>query len=244
MREIFKRLEEDVLIKTEVDIDASDSKKSSAWLFSVFIKFDGFDESVEGFEEFLETKESLIIALEHDNRAKFVGHRVNDGWSELYFYAKTSKHLDAIVSKILTPSDYIYESNVVRDTRWDFYETQLYPTELEFCHIQSDKIISLLEEEEDDLNIDRVVEHYIVFDTNTQKERFISNIETENFEYKDDISSENYEHGVALSKKHKVTEDEVREVIEQLFIEIKKEHGYYEGWSTVLARDICDKEKI
>ena len=237
MREIFKRLEEDVLIKTEVDIDASDSKKSSAWLFSVFIKFDGFDESVEGFEEFLETKESLIIALEHDNRAKFVGHRVNDGWSELYFYAKTSKHLDVIVSKILTNSNYVYESNVVRDTRWDFYETQLYPTELEFCHIQSAKTISLLLEEDDDLEASRVVEHYAVFDTATQKERFVDAVKDKGFEYKDDISSEDYEHGVALTKEHAVTQKEVDKIVEELFCELKNEHGFYEGWSTVLVKD-------
>ena len=238
MREIFKRVEDDISIKIEVDIDASSYKESNSWLFSVFIKFDGFDENIEGYEEFLETKESLIIALEHEDRAKFVGYRVNDGWSELYFYAVASKYLDATVSKILASSDYVYESNVVRDTRWDFYETQLYPTELEFCHIQSAKIISFLLEENDDLDISRTVEHYIIFDTNTQKERFIANILTKDFEYKDDISSEDYDHGVALSKKHKVTQEEVREVVEILFKELKKEHGNYEGWSTILAENI------
>lgn len=239
MREIYTRVEDDSLVGIEVDIQAYEQKEANPWLFSVFVKFDAMsDANKELYEEFLETKEALIIALEYQNKAKFVGFRANDGWSELYFYAPSSRELDLIVSKILTPSNYVYESNVVKDTKWDFYETQLYPNELEFCHIQSAKIISMLEDEEDDIEVKRAVEHYIVFDTDTQKERFLQSIETLGFKYKDDISSENYDHGVAVLKEHNVTLDTLKEVVEELFVELKKEHGYYEGWSTVLAKDI------
>ncbi len=231
MRELFKRKE--VLI--EVELDAIDAQDMNPWLFSVFIKYDFIDETVDGFEEFLETKESLIIALGYQDRAIYAGSRVVDGWSEFYFYAYDSKKLDAIVNKILTPSCYIYESNVVRDTKWGFYTKELFPTELELCHIESAKIIFLLTEEDEDLSIARDVEHYISFETPTQKNRFVNTLDLDGFSFKDELSSEDFSHGIALIKNHAVTEDEVTKVIELLFKKIKEDGGFYEGWSTILV---------
>lgn len=238
MREIYKKVQDDVFSVVEVDLDALEYEESNPWLFSVFVKFDGFNENEQGYEEFLEAKESLIISLEHINKVKFVGFRVLDGWSEFYFYAPTSKGLDKAVLDVLSPSNYVFESNVVKDTKWDFYKKELYPTELEFIHMQSQRIIFLLQEEDDELSVTRDVEHYIVFDTSTQKDRFLQKIQELGFEYKDDISTDEYEYGVALVKNHNVLQESVDEVVEALYNELKKEHGYYEGWSTVLAKDI------
>jgi len=235
MREIFKRVEDSTEVFMEVNLDAQSSKDMNPWLLSIFVKYDSLDETKEGYEEFLETKEALIIALEHNNRAIYGGSRVVDGWSEFYFYSYDSKNLDSIVKKILSPTNYVYESNIVRDTKWGFYELQLFPTELEFCHIQSAKIIFLLEEEDEDLTQTRDVEHYVSFETPTQKNRFINTLDIDGFSFKDDISSEEFEHGVALVKNHRVTEDEVKKTVEELFVVVKENNGYYEGWSTTLV---------
>jgi hypothetical protein len=235
MREIFNRTQDSDSIDIEVDIDVEDFEGSNPWLFSVFVKSNNIDENSDSFDEFLETKESLIIALEYENRTKYVGTRVNDGWHEFYFYAKNSKNLESVVAQMLKDSGYKYESSVVKDTKWDFYHKNLYPTELEFHNIESDKIIFLLEEEGDELITPRDVEHYVSFDTATQKERFIQNALECGFEFKDDISSEEFEYGVALIKKHSVTNEDVRKVVEELYLLVKKDHGYYEGWSTVLV---------
>lgn len=234
MREIFQRVEDSGVVNIEVDVDALEFKDSSPWLFSVFIKYDISDENLDGFEEFLETKESLIIALAYEDRARYVGSRVVDGWSEFYFYAPFSKELDSMVSAILKPTGYIFESNVVRDAKWGFYLSQLSPTELEHHHILSAKIINQLKEEGDDLTVPRDVEHYVSFETPTQKNRFINTLEIEGFSFKDDIATDEFEHGIALVKKHSISYDEVKKVVDELFIEIKKENGYYEGWSTTL----------
>ena len=237
MREIFTRLEDENEVIIEVNLEALDAKEMNPWLLSVFIKNDALEASQESYEEFLETKEALIIALEHNQRAVFAGSRVVDGWSEFYFYSYDSKRLDASVKKILAPSEYIFESNIVRDTKWGFYESQLEPTELELCHIQSAKIIFLLQEEGEDLTIPRDVEHYISFETPTQKNRFVNTLDIEGFSFKDEISNEDFEHGIALVKKHDVTQKEVEKEVSVLFQKIKIDHGYYEGWSTVLVKE-------
>ena len=238
MREFFKRVEDDGSeIYIESDMSAYGYSERYSWLFSVFIKFDADKNSKDNFEEFLETKEALIIAIEHEGSAKYVGSRVVDGWNELYFYAEDSKALNAIVSKMLSNSGYVYESNVVKDAKWDFHYKHLVPSELESAHIQSEKIIFLLEEEGDELGKPRIVEHYVSFATPTQKERFLETLSLDGFRFKDEISSDDFENGLALVKEHAVTENEVKQVVEELFEVLKKEQGYYEGWSTTLADD-------
>ena len=238
MRDFFTRTEDNDTVYIETELTAFGYSSNNPWLFSVFIKFDSLNDAANGFEEFLETKESLIIALEHEDKAKYVGSRNVDGWSEFYFYAKDSKELDTVVQHILKESNYVYESSVVRDTKWDFHHKNLSPTELEQCHIQSEKIIFMLEEENDDLTVVRPVEHYISFELPTQKNRFINTLALEGYTFKDDISSDEFEHGIALVKEHDIQRATLTDEIEKLFVEIKKCQGYYEGWSTILAEEI------
>jgi len=237
MREYFTREIDKEIVHYEVNMSAGEFKQGNPWLFSVFIKVEALDASKDGYEEFLETKESLIIALEHENKVKFVGSRVVDGWCELYFYSNDSKELTSMVTAILKDSGYAFESNVVRDNKWNLYETQLFPSALEQHNIQSEKIIFLLEEEGDDVSVSRDVEHYASFTTPTQKNRFINTLELDGFSFKDDISSEEFEHGVALLKNHAVDLATVNAIVAKLFELIKKEKGFYEGWSTTLLND-------
>jgi len=241
MREYFKREVDSQSAFYEVNMSAGEFKQGNPWLFSVFIKIDDLTTTKEGYEEFLETKESLIIALEYEGTVKFVGSRSVDGWSELYFYAHNAKELNNTVTAMLKETGYIYESNVVRDNKWNLFETQLFPTELEQHNIQSQKIIFLLEEEGDDISISRDVEHYFSFTTPTQKNRFINTLELDGFSFKDDLSSDEFEHGVAFVKNHTVDSDTVGKIVSELYDAVKKEKGYYEGWSTTL---IVDEEAI
>ena len=237
MRETFNRIEDGQKVNIEVYLDAKENKENNPWIFSVFIKYDVNNESDEGLEEFFETKESLIIALEYENRANYVGNRLVGDWSEIYFYANNTKELDAIVSKMLKPTGYMFESNSARDKDWEFFDNNIFPTDLELCLMQSQHIISLMQEEGDDKSIAREVEHYASFDTLTQKDRFVEKALTCGFVFKDDISSDELEYGVALTKEHSLNENELKEVISPLLDIIKEEHGEYELWSTTLQED-------
>ena len=238
MREFYNRVEDGQNIAIEVDMSAYGYSKKFPWLLSVFVKYNVEDKTSEAYEEFLETKESLIIALEHEERAKYVGMRIVDGWSEFYFYVASPKDLDTLVAKILKGSEYVYESNIVKDAKWNFHYKNLLPNSLEIAHIQSEKIIFLLEEEDDDLSVPRQVEHYLSFTTPTQKNRFLNTLDLEGFRFKDEIESDEFEHGIALVKEHTVLSDDVKTNVEILFEAVQKEQGFYEGWSTVLASEI------
>ena len=238
MREFYNREEDGQTVAIEVDMSAYGYSQKFSWLFSVFVKYHVEDKTSEAYEEFLETKESLIIALEHDEKAKYVGMRIVDGWSEFYFYATSSKDLDNIVTKMLKDSNYAYESNIVKDAKWNFHYKNLLPSDLELAHIQSEKIIFLLEEEGDDLSVPRVVEHYLSFATPTQKNRFLNTLDLEGVSFKDEIESNEFEQGIALVKEHSILSDDVKKNVEIFFKAVQKEKGFYEGWSTILSSEI------
>lgn len=234
MRDTFDRVEESGIVEIEFEAVEDKCDKAYPWLYSLFIKVDATKNS-EVYENFLETKEAIIISLTHNESAKYVGMRMVDGWSELYFYAKEGKNLDAIVSNMLKDNYFKYEANIVKDLKWDFYHKNLYPSELEFIYIDSAKIISELEEEGDDLSIVRDVEHYASFDIATQRDRFVKAALDAGYSYKDDISSEEFDYGVALVKEQSVTKEAIFKASKELYELAKKEHGYYELWSTTLC---------
>ncbi len=238
MRELFQREESGELVSIEVDLNAFAYSSHNPWLLSLFIKFDSSEAQQEGYEEFLEIKESLIIALAHEERAKYVGSRVVDGWSELYFYAEDSKELSKTVSNIMKSTGYLYESSVVKDAKWDFHYKNLTPSALELANIESEKIIFMLQEEGDDISIVRDVEYYISFETPTQKERFLEALSLDGYSFKDEISSDEFENGIALVKKQDVRSETLKEEVGKLFEVIQEFQGYYEGWSTTLAVEI------
>lgn len=231
MREYFQRKEEGSVIDIEVDMSAYGYSQKFSYLLSIFIKSEVHDE----------VKEELIATLEADERAKFVALRVVDGWSELYFYTKSAKGFAPLISSVLKKGNYTYESSVVRDSKWDFHFKNLLPTPLELAHIESHKIIEMLQEEGDNLTIPRQVEHYFSFETPTQKERFMSSCNIEGLVFKDEIESDTFENGIAMVKTDAVTPEAVQKLVEEIFALLETTSGYYEGWSTTLAQESGDE---
>lgn len=220
-REFFKRVIDTQSVDIEVDASLEVDKKY-AYLFSLFIKCD-----VD--EEFLELKE-VLITLVGD---VYAGFRLVDGWCELYFYVKEPKGVEQKVQKVLQDGKLKYENSIVKDARWDFYHKNLFPSEFEFLLIEGFKIVDELELEGDDITKPREIEHYIFFDTPTQKDRFLSKVEKLGYLYKDEIESDSY--GIAIVKEDTLSKDRVLEFTKELYELIKEDRGIYELWSTTLS---------
>jgi hypothetical protein len=104
MREIFTRTEDNQIVRIEVNLDAKEHKEFNPYILSVFIKYDALNEDNDGLDEFFEIKESLIIALELDEKTVYAGNRLVGEWSEIYFYSQESKGLETKVALILNPT--------------------------------------------------------------------------------------------------------------------------------------------
>lgn len=225
MIEKYINIDEDFNIEVELDID--EDVQTYPWLFSLFI----------GSEISDEIKSEIIEIVEKKPFIKYVGMRLIDGWSELYFYSLNSKNIQDEIHSYLQQNSFKFESGVVKDTKWEFYQGNLQPSELEFFMIESQKIVAMLKEEGDDITKEREIEHYVMFDTQTQMQRFVENVKTIGFEFKDEISSDECEYGVAVIKTHNLLYKTLYENIQELNELASKEHGYYELWSTTLVEE-------
>ena len=226
MIEKYKNIDEDFSIEVELDID--EDVQTYPWLFSLFIEAE-LDE---------ETKQKIVDVTEKKPFVQYVGMRFIDGWSEMYFYSLNSKNVQNDIHKYLQENKYKFESGVVRDTKWDFYRGNLQPSELEFFMIESQKIVDMLEQEGDDITKEREVEHYVMFETKTQMQRFVDSSKELGFEFKDEISSEESDYGVAVVKRHNLLYNTLNENIKELSDLAVKEQGFYELWSTTLAEQV------
>jgi len=204
------------------------------YLLSVFVKFNALHEDIETVEEFLEFKQKLIEELE--DKAIYIGMRVVDGWSEFYFYTKESKGLEKIVSTVFSGSGYVYEASITKDNKWDFYYKNLFPSDLEMYLIYSKKIVLQMMAEGDNLAKPREVEHYISFDTASQKDKFLEDVKNLGFEFKDEVDNKELAHAIAIVKEHSLDQDTLKYIISSVLEYVKKYHGRYELWSSIIAQ--------
>ncbi len=221
---------------TFIEVNLGDIRNESEleYLISVFVKFNALHEDIEEVEEFLNFKERVIDALEKE--AVYIGMRVVDGWSEFYFYSKESKGVEQKIASIFSGSGYVYETSIIRDNKWNFYYKNLFPSDLEMYLIYSKKIVLQMMAEGDNLEVPREVEHYVSFDTASQKERFLKSIDKIGFRYKDDVDNKELAHAVAITKEHSLDQDSLEKNISELLELIKKDHGRYELWSAPLVQ--------
>lgn len=213
----------------EIDEYEIDLYKTLLW---VFVKID------EKLDMEL-IKDELIENVEESMDAHYAGSKIVDGWIELYFYAQNAKKFENIVSIALQKHlIVVYEIGNYKDAKFKHYETILYPDELELLQIQTNHILEDLQDEGDDLNTPREVEHYGFFQTQAQCDRFIENAQKLDYELKDAIKYDEREYAycAVITKNQAPKYEEIFKSVEELYALVKRDHGIYEGWSTTLAK--------
>ncbi|PHR57340.1 MAG: hypothetical protein COA44_06475 [Arcobacter sp.] len=201
-------------------------------LLYTFIKFDGEN------EELLEIEKKL---LEHTPKLDYVGWRLIDGWAEFYFYGESAKGFEKSINEALKPA-YQFESGNRKDKKHETYYKLLMPNTQEYHNIQSEEIIADLEEAGDDLSIDHRIEYHAIFQTSTQRKRFLESIEEDGFSFLNDFLDEKAEddfvYGIVFTKLSPVSIEDLNTQTKMIFPTIDREHGRYEGWGTnVMAVD-------
>lgn len=203
-------------------------------LLYVFIKFNADNEELLVIEKKILDK-SKKLDLD------YVGCRVIDGWVEFYYYGESAKGFENALNEALKPK-HQFESGNRKDKKYETYYKMLLPNEKEYNAIQSEAIISELEESGCDLNAEHRVEHHAVFMTSSQRKRFINNIEEEGFaflqEFIDEKAEDDFVYGVVFTKLSALSLDIINEQTESIFPLIKLEHGRYEGWGTQAVSEL------
>lgn len=197
-------------------------------LLYVFIKFDGDDEELLRIEEALLEKAQKL-------KLDYVGWRLIDDWLEFYFYAEQAKGFENALNDVLKPK-YQFESGNRKDKKYETYYKMLMPNDQEYHNIQSEEIISDLEEAGDDLEAEHRIEYHAMFMTSSQRKRFTESIEEAGFsflhDFLDEKAEDDFVYGVVFTKLSAISIELLNRQTEEIFPLIKAEHGRYEGWGT------------
>lgn len=227
--------EENIPYRCDVEMELIDEAPQieRPWLLWLFVKSENpLDESFTGFTD------DLKQALHEAMGALFAGSVTKEGWVELYFYASEAKRFENISSEVMTRhGGFAYERGVSKDTKWEMYLERLYPDAYALLRIQNRHTIEALAEAGDDLSIEREVEHYLFFQTRSSMERAVASLSAHGFALKDEVNDDESDHayGAVVVKTESVLPEQVEETTALLFDAALEQHGYYEGWSTVLA---------
>lgn len=227
--------EENIPYRCDVEMELIDEAPQieRPWLLWLFVKSENpLDGSFTGFTDDL--KQTLHEAMD----ALFAGSVTKDGWVELYFYASEAKRFENISSEVMARhGGFAHERGVSKDTKWEMYLERLYPDAYALLRIQNRHTIEALAEAGDDLSIEREVEHYLFFQTRSSMERAVASLSAHGFALKEEVSDDESDHayGAVVVKTESVLPEQVEETTALLFDAALEQHGYYEGWSTVLA---------
>jgi len=197
-------------------------------LLYTFVKFDGDD------EELLVVEQKLLDALAK-LKLDYVGWQLNEGWLEFYYYGEIAKGFENAVNEALKPQ-YQFETGNRKDKKFETYYKMLMPNVQEYHNIQSEEIINDLEEAGDDLSAEHRIEYYVMFQTSSQRKRFLESVEEDNFallnEFLDKKAEDDFVYGLSFTKISEVSVEELNKQTAMFFPVIEREHGRYEGWGT------------
>ena len=212
------------------------------WLGWVFVKIKSPDEaqwcSDHECDTLFEIWYKLSESITTTHLGVIAGNKMQEGWQEFYFYLPTAKKFENSVAEVMRSFEgYVYDAGTAKDRRWDKYLKDLYPDALMTQQIESRYIINELESEGDDVDVKRTVEHYLFFQTHAQADRAAETLKIQHgYVLKEEVKHEGvYAYGIVMIKDHAVNESVLMQETLKLFEACEREHGIYEGWSTVLV---------
>ena len=231
-------------VRTELDLSLIEEapQDERGWLAWLFIKIKSPDEmqwcSEHECELLLKIQQRLSNVIAEKLDGVMAGVRMQEGWQEFYFYLPTAKKFENSAAEVMRSFEgYAYDTGTTKDRKWDKYRRELYPDAMMAQQIDSRYIINELEEEGDDINVERNVEHYLFFQTMAQAVRAAESLGESGFTLKEEMEQDGtYAYGIVMTKIHAVNEETLMQETLGLFQAAAKEHGVYEGWSTTLSK--------
>ncbi|OOE12477.1 DUF695 domain-containing protein [Fictibacillus arsenicus] len=234
---------DDHLASIVVDLDVTEEVniRKYKWLFSVKITIQNPTEignpGEQEDERICEWEYDLMERLNNEDIVQ-VGRVTTNGTREFFYYAKNEKHVKIIDQHALAVFDKKgYETEISRieeEEPWSFYSEFLYPDEYQFQQMSNRELVELLENENDDLEEPRKIEHWIEFETLDDLKAFEQDIQnegftTENFEQQ---KNEDGTYSITISREDGVDYHLIDSVTDTIIAAAQQHNGQYDGWES------------
>ncbi len=185
-------------------------------------------------------EEDLIESLVTKNEVIYTGRIKFSGKMQSYFYSENIAGLESAISNLIANfPDYSFEHKFTEEKNWEAYFEVLYPSPFEMQVIQNGRVIENLEKHGDKLEKERLVEHWIYFQSEIDREHFLEAIKGEGFEMvnKDTTSFGDSPFSLQLSRIDKADYQSVNEYVMNLWEKAQEFNADYDGWETFIVKD-------
>lgn len=200
---------------------------------------DGFPTNEER-ELLNKLEDNLIEIFTSKHNAIYPGRITLGGKQYSLFYSENIEEIEHTISIFLSNNQsHRIEHKIAKEDNWEMYFDSLYPSPIEMQGIQNDLVVQNLEEHGDSLEKERPVDHWIYFESSSDREDFLKSIENEGFEIvvKEEISSDEYPFSLQLTRVDKVDYENVNTHTIFLWKLAQEFNGHYDGWETFVVKD-------
>ncbi|MBY6038063.1 DUF695 domain-containing protein [Fictibacillus nanhaiensis] len=167
-----------------------------------------------------------------------VGRLTTNGIREFFYYANTDKKVKIIeqhAKALFDNNNYETEiKGIEEDEPWEFYFEFLYPNEYQFQHMSNHELVEILENEKDDLEVPRKIEHWVEFETLEDLKLFERDIQQEGFitEGYEQEKNEDGTYSITISREDGVDYHLIDSVTDTVIEMAQKHNGEYDGWES------------
>jgi len=112
---------------------------------------------------------------------KYIGRIISNGEVNFIYYLKLDFEWSNTVSEAMKHFDYEYEYGSRMDMEWEVYQKLLFPTVKEWQIITNHHACKNLQEQGDNLRLERAIEHKAYFENDESRKQFMKLIEAEGF---------------------------------------------------------------
>ncbi len=157
-----------------------------------------------------------------------------------YFYVKDTAGLKEAVSALLTSrfNGYTPAFLVKKDREWDAYLNFLYPNEETLDYMGNQKIIQRLIKAGDKLDQPRVIDHFLLFKTEKDRECFAYIAISKKFkiETKDSSGNAAFPFSLHLSRSDRADLSSINNLTRWFREQVTSCKGKYDGWETIVIK--------
>ena len=170
----------------------------------------------------------------------FAGTVKTQGRLELYLFTKNPEKSEELCKEALAKfPDYLWKTYIDEDKEWDFYYNFLYPDVYSYQAIMNRSVIENLLENEDKLEKEREIDHWLYFKTEENANLAIKKFEELGYKILsskklEDKSEHKYQ--VNISRVDNDIYSHVNEIVWELVEIAESLDGYYDGWGCNITK--------
>ncbi len=189
--------------------------------------------------EILNQIEDLLYERTVSFGAVTAGVVKTDGILEIHMYTQDTEGIEEACADIFKNyfSSYEWKIQICADDKWDLYFNFLYPDKYTFQAMQNRKVIYQLEQQGDNLEKERKIDHWLYFSTVGNVTSFADKIKELNFIILSSEKIENSDYPYQINISREDILGNINNITWELMEMADSSGGYYDGWGCVMVKD-------